>query len=315
LGSKSEIRQFHFSQMHLDAARYATDDFNLFHDPYRWRQINGNYFDGPIALGFQLNQFVEAALDQSRAEGLDREQIREHHLGFSNYQFNFVGAVKVDVPIQLTVRPTRFHADSLSLSNRFMMTCEDKLVLQGTKRETQVPLLLPDPKVPSIARLKSFRDRSFIDEIGTFIKRKYMNTSNAKTFLLGAGVPQLKYFDELTNKVKFPEIFPCAYLSCALLERYLKMGHDFERSPMVYTSHQISVDRILSGSLKSNSEVSILLSPPRSLLRGRGLGALPISQLIFDGLGVLTDGKILFRAQIGLTTLENLNQPAMGQNS
>ena len=43
-----------FSQIHIDAARNASDDFNPFHDPYKWDAINNNPFGSTIVLGFQL---------------------------------------------------------------------------------------------------------------------------------------------------------------------------------------------------------------------------------------------------------------------
>ena len=48
-------------QIHIDVVRNATDDFNPFHDPNRWQNIQENPFGGPIALGFQL---VGLALDR-----------------------------------------------------------------------------------------------------------------------------------------------------------------------------------------------------------------------------------------------------------
>lgn len=304
-----------FSQQLIDAARYATDDFNLFHDPDRWQQIYRNQFGGPIVLGFQLAQFVEGVFNQVRSRDSDLDQIREHHLGFSHYAIDFIGAVGVDSPIDLVIKPSRFHPDTLSLSNRFLITSNDKLVLKGVKRETRMPMVLRDPEFPPLKKLNTVEDRSFIDELGTFYKRKYMNTSNAKTFLLGSGVNQLDYFDELSDRVHFPQIFPVAYLSCALLERYKKMGHDFEKAPMVYTSHQICVDRVIAQQVKSNDKLHILIGPPQSNVKSRGLGGIPISAISFEGLGILDNGKILFRAEIGLATLENIIKPMLSHNS
>ncbi len=41
-----------FSQIHIDVACNATDDFNLIHDSQRWSRIVNNPFQGPIILGF-----------------------------------------------------------------------------------------------------------------------------------------------------------------------------------------------------------------------------------------------------------------------
>ena len=76
--------------------------------------------------------------------------------------------------------------------------------------------------------LNQVQDRTFLQDQDLFLKRKYMTTSNAKNFLSGSLVEQAEYIDEIAEKVKFPELFPCALLSNALLERAWQEGHDFE---------------------------------------------------------------------------------------
>ena len=46
----SKQNQFVFEQIHLDIARNATDDFNLFHDKKKWQTVRNNPFNGPILL-------------------------------------------------------------------------------------------------------------------------------------------------------------------------------------------------------------------------------------------------------------------------
>ena len=54
--------------LHIDVARFASDDFNPFHDRHKWQRIAGNPFGGPIALGFQLGACgLEAVRDARRA--------------------------------------------------------------------------------------------------------------------------------------------------------------------------------------------------------------------------------------------------------
>jgi len=55
-----------FQQIHIDAARNATDDFNPFHDPRKARLVRGNPFAGTIVLGFQLEGLIEHAIDLHR---------------------------------------------------------------------------------------------------------------------------------------------------------------------------------------------------------------------------------------------------------
>ncbi|MCK5477562.1 MAG: hypothetical protein KAI44_01465, partial [Methylococcales bacterium] len=50
---------FILDQIHIEVARNASDDFNLFHDKHKWLQINHNPFKGPIVLGYQLNTLIE----------------------------------------------------------------------------------------------------------------------------------------------------------------------------------------------------------------------------------------------------------------
>ena len=50
---------FIFEQIHIDAARNSSDDFNLFHDKNKWQRIRDNPFGGPIVLGFQLECLIE----------------------------------------------------------------------------------------------------------------------------------------------------------------------------------------------------------------------------------------------------------------
>ena len=62
-----------FQQIHIDVARNATDDFNLFHDPDKWMRIKLNPFLGPIALGFQVESLIEHSLRSYR--NLNDEQL------------------------------------------------------------------------------------------------------------------------------------------------------------------------------------------------------------------------------------------------
>ena len=52
-------QSFTFDQIHIEVARNATDDFNLFHDKHKWLQITHNPFKGPIVLGYQLNTLID----------------------------------------------------------------------------------------------------------------------------------------------------------------------------------------------------------------------------------------------------------------
>ncbi len=286
-----------FEQIHIDVVRNSTDDFNLFHDPDRWHRIQGNPFKGPIALGFQLESLIEHAVLQYRKENTDQQLIEKYHLGFSNYQFTFANAVKAYQEIQIDIKKTQFKQDpEFVLSNRISIKSNAKLALIGYKKESQQPLFLPSKDFSQWDDLRREPDRAFLSKAPSFfLKRKFMNVSNAKNFLCGSLAKQADYFDELEDIVYFPEIFPSSLISCALLEKALIEGHDFERNPMVYTAHKISVDKAILKQLKSNEVLHILLEKV----------VVEVNEDIveYHCYGLLKNNTILFRAIINLCPL------------
>jgi hypothetical protein len=115
-----------------------------------------------------------------------------------------------------------------------------------------------DPPVPvQASRLNDIRDRTDVPGTEYFLKRKFMSTANAKNFLLGANVDPAVYFDELEDRVRFTELFPVSLVSCALLERGTRHGHDFMQAPMVYSYHDIVVDRDVAMRLRSNDTLNV----------------------------------------------------------
>ncbi|WFP49341.1 hypothetical protein PL263_14695 [Methylomonas sp. EFPC3] len=293
-----------FTQLHVDVARNSTDDFNLFHDPHKWQRIKDNPFDGPISLGFQLESLIEGRLATFRASRDEADLIERHGLHFSNYQFSFANAIKPGQTIQVEIKDSQFKAEPEPvLSNRIAVKAEGNLALMGYKKETVEPLFLPNPNLSRIGELKIQPDRCFLPN-GFFLKRKFMMTSNAKNFLCASLRDQTEYFDELQDKVKFPEIFPCALLSSALLEKALKWLHDFERNPMVYTSHKISIDRRLLAQLRSNDALHILIKPAEESA-AHDFGDPKATPLDYECYGLFgSDNAVLFRALISLTPLE-----------
>ncbi len=298
-----------FNQIHIDVARNATDDFNLFHDSQQWSRIYQNPFHGPIALGFQIESLIENKILQHRQTHKELELIQKQKLRFSNYQFNFANAIKPDQNISINIRNTQTSKDDVSpfLSNRVSVKADNQLALIGFKKETVQPLFLADSDFNSLAEsLSKQPDRSILDihingqQKTFFLKRKFMNVSNAKNFLCGSRVDQRMFFDELKNHYQFPEIFPCAFISCALLEKFLLKKLDFERSPMVYGSHKISVDRTVLAQLKSNDRLHILihLTHPDS-----GSDSENQNQM-YECYGLIHNNDILFRALVELIPLQ-----------
>lgn len=292
-----------FSLLHIDVARNSTDDFNLFHDSKKWSQINGNPFNGPITLGFQLESLVEGKFAEFRHERNEEKIIAEHALNFSNYQFSFANAVTPGQIIDVKIMDSTFKTDPFpTLSNRVVVTSGGKLALFGYKKETPAPLYLASTHFSGTGELKIQPDRCFLSN-GYFLKRKFMMTSNAKNFLCGSLRDQSLFFDELQEKVVFPEMFPCSLVSSALLEKALKWEHDFERNPMVFSSHKISINRMVLSQLKSNDAVHVLIKPSANCAE-HDFGDLKATPLDYECYGLVNiNNDVLFRALISLVPL------------
>lgn len=297
-----------FCMLHIDAARNSTDDFNPFHDSRRWQRIAGNPFGGPIVLGFQLAALVEDRFRAYRADHDEGRLMDAHGLVFSNYEFNFANAVYPGQAVSVEIRKSRLSGeDARILSNRFMLRQQGACALIGFKRESGEPLVSPAADFTALPEPASIPDRSFIPGTDLFFKRKFLNTSNGKNFLLGSLVDQSLYFDEIDERVSFPEMFPVAYVSCALLERAATRGHDFMANPMVYASHRICVDRHLNARLRSNDMLGLLVEPvtPDESGARENVEA-------YRCYGLLEDKAVLFRALIELVPLEAIRSRQSG---
>jgi len=285
-----------FQQIHIDVARNATDDFNLFHDPHKWHEIKQNPFGGPIVLGFQLESFVENMISHYRVQNNELETVSKKGLVFSNYQFTFANAVKPGQQISLDIKKSQIKEvnGETILSNRIAVKTNGQLALMGYKKESTQALFLPNANFSNMGQINSLSDRSYTPENDFFLKRKFMNTSNAKNFLCGSFADQSEFFDELNDRANFPEIFPCSMVSCALLEKALKNHHNFKKNPMVYTTHKISLDRSLLNKLKSNDALHILIKE------------LPTEKDSYECYGLIFNNQILFRGIISLTSLQSI---------
>lgn len=296
-----------FDQIHIDIARNSTDDFNPFHDPLRWKSIAGNPFPGPIALGFQLEFLCSDRIMRHRAaEGLTNGPAA----AFRNFEFNFAGALREGEAFHIDVRNSVDKtARGGALSNRVIMRKTDgSAVLIGTQSETSAPRVEgnDDADLEVLPPLQELPDRSLVPGTELFLKRKFLTTSNAKNFALGALCRQHDYIDELAERVQFAPLFIASLMSCALLERGRAEGHDFAAEPMVYTSHRISIDLRLQQRLRSNDAVHILVAPPQPVSSGKGLGKPSVEQQMFSCKALLDDGSVLFRARVQLASLQAL---------
>ena len=298
--------QFIFNQIHIEAARNASDDFNLFHDKHKWLQITHNPFKGPIVLGFQLNMLIEYQMRLYREAHHENKIIDENRLRYSNYQITFVNALRPDHPFSLNIKKTLIKTiPKLTLGNRVSIKSNDKVVMLGFTKETQQPLFLQDFDFSDVPDLETLPDRTTIPNTPYFLKRKYLNNGNAKNFISGSLAEQSVYIDELENLHHYPVIFPCSLTSGALLEKAQLEKHDFKRNPMVYTSHELSVDRQCLSQLESDDMLHILVKQlPES--KHRTLNKTGIMLRIYECYGLVKDQQILFRIRMSLAPLEEI---------
>jgi len=298
--------EFCFQQIHVDAARNSTDDFNPFHEPRKCGRIRGNPYPGAIVLGFQLEQLLEHEVDIHRDLHGERDFIAMHELHFSNYQLTFADALLPGEPFDIEIRPTITRNDPPSLANRVLIRKETGVVMTGHKRETTKPLWLADRTFASLRDLRRAADRTVLPGTAFFLKRKFMNTGNAKNFVAGSLCDQGYYFDEIEDRVHFPEMFPVALLSCALLEKAMTERHDFMADPMVYMTHRISVDRRVNRDLRSNDVLHILVEGRDDVAPEAGLGSSTIARVAFRAFGVLGDERVLYRAEVEMAPLQSI---------
>ncbi|MBP6381689.1 MAG: hypothetical protein KBG29_04640 [Pseudomonadales bacterium] len=290
-------RTARFSALHIDVARFATDDFNPFHDRNKWQRIEGNPFGGTIALGFQLTSFALHGVSMLHAAA----PLRQRYL---HVRVTFADAVRVDEDVELTIKPAQHGADGATVSHRIALRTRRSLALTGHVRF--VPQAPGDPPLPvQAAALNAIRDRTEVPGTDYFLKRKFMSTANAKNFLLGANVDPAVYFDELEDRVRFTELFPVSLVSCALLERGTRNRHDFLQAPMVYSYHDIVVDRDVAMRLRSNDTLNMLVPAghPPAAATSSGLRR---EQRVHLCLGYTGAGERLFSAEIGLVPLASL---------
>ena len=233
--------------------------------------------------------------------------IAEHQLNFANYQVSFADVVNPGDEVEVDIRPTKKRLDSTpQLSNRLTIRKGRQPVLIGYQRESQTPLVLEHVDFSSLVGLERAADRSFIEEGTFFLKRKFMNNSNAKNFLIGSLVEQHYYFDELEDRVRYPGMFPVALVSCALLEKAHLENYDFYLNPMVYTSHEVSIERSLLSHLKSNDRLHLLVQGPDKLIGEKGLGKSSIPQVCYQCYGLVNSNDVLFRARVNMALLKDV---------
>lgn len=293
-----------FQQVHIDVARNATDDFNPFHDPLRSHRIHRNPFSAPIVLGFQLECLCEYLIEKERRRLHDESFPPIDELPYSNFQFNFAGTLLPDQPFTVQVKPGK--KPTRPRDRVIVRKTDGQVVLLGSQQESKSPPFLDQPPTDRCPALNTLPDRAPIADTGYFLKRKYLGTANGKNFLLSALADQSHYIDELSEQVRFPAIFPAALLSNALLEMAWSEGYDFEADPMVYTAHQICVDRRVLAELRSNTMLHLLVTKGTPMEASHALGKSRSAELINQCFGLLDNERVLFRAIIHTASLHDI---------
>jgi hypothetical protein len=209
-------------------------------------------------------------------------------------------------PFWLELKPTLVKHAPPALSNRVVIRNEKAIVMIGHKRETTEPLILAERSLGSLPDLRQAEDRAFLPGTTYFLKRKFMNTGNAKNFAAGSLCDQGYYFDELEGRINFPDMFPASLLSCALLEKAMNEQHDFMTNPMVYMAHNISVNRCLARSLRSNDVLNVLVEGPEIIEGEKGLGQSGMNRLLFNCFGLVQGQQILYRAEVYMAPLHSI---------
>ncbi len=293
-----------FEQLHIDVARNTTDDFNPFHDPARWQAIRNNPFGSTIVLGFQTEFLISDLIERRHRAGTGVSTAADYGLNFSNYEFRFVGALRPGEPFDIALRNTVDKtASNGGLSTRAVLRKGDNTpVLMGTQSESAAPRFLADANLSNLPYLAELPDRTTIVDGRFFLKRKFLTTSNGKNFVLAGLGAQQDYFDELADYVSFPPLFTAALSSCGLLEKAWQRGYDFQAEPVVYTSHQISVNRRLQSTLRSNERLHLLVEGPIEDTATQRTAANPSAQR-YRVFGVIRNNVILFRALFQLARL------------
>jgi hypothetical protein len=180
------------------------------------------------------------------------------------------------------------------------------MVLLGYKRETREPLVAGDRDPSPLPALRPLPDRTFVPGTACFLKRKFLNTGNAKNFLAGSLCDQGYYFDEIADRVNFPDLFPASLLSCALLEKAQQEGHDFLADPMVYMAHTIAVDRRIARRLRSNDVLHTLVEGPEIVEGEKGLKTSGVRKLRFRCFGLVAQEQMLYRAEVLMAPLASI---------
>ena len=166
----------------------------------KWLSNNtdSNPFANLAIPSFQLDAQIEGQIEIFPSTQDEREIIDQYNLRFSNYEFTIANTIKPDHAISIEIKPSHLkRSANTALSHGVCIKTTEGIALAGYKKESHSPLYLADAGLPPSADIERVSDRSYLPNTPFFLKRKFMNTSNAKSFLTGSLIEQADYFDEL----------------------------------------------------------------------------------------------------------------------
>jgi len=304
--TRGQPSAFRFGQFHVDVARNSSDDFNPLHDPKKWDSVQDNPFGAPIVSVFQMQCLIEYLLRKGRS-ATESRIIEQRNLGFCNYHFTFTRFLRAGDRFEVRIQPStlNFGAGDI-LSTRVFIRQGGKIIAAGAVRESTSPLCLPVAQLSELPGIETEADLTYIPDTEYFLKRIYLSTANAKNFLSGSLVDQAYYFDEVEDRVNFPDMVPVSFLSSALFEKNIADNVDFRRHPLVHARHSISVDQSLARDLQNNDRLNLLITGPEEAPPVAPLSRSQVPAQRYDCFGLVRDHQLLFRAQAFLVPLAAL---------
>lgn len=285
-----------YKQLHIDVARNSSDDFDPLHDSNNPRSIGRDPKQRPTVLAFQLNCLIEYLTSRDDALPAVAES------RFRNYDFVFSDDLRQDQVFSVSTNTIDPEAGGGGPPVRVEVAEHNNLMLIGSVWRSDTPHYLSETELPDFESIDTQPDLTYVPDTPFFMKRKFLSTANAKNFIASSLADQAFYFDEVHERIRFPDMVPVSYISNAIFEKSLADNEDLWRNPMVYHRHQISVDRGLGRSLRSNHKLLILIAGPqvsRAISQG---GASPGKMYGYDCFGLTGAPKlqVLFRARVVL---------------
>lgn len=302
------LNGYRFDQFHIDVVRNSTDDFNPLHDPNKWHTVARNPFGGTLVSVSQIECLLEYLVNRSR-DSNDARIVDHYGLKFCNYHFTFSRPLACGEEFSVRLRRTVLKRQKYSsLCHHVRVSSKGRVILAGAVRKTPEPLYLRDVNLPGSPDLEQHADITYLPGTPYFLKRKFLSTGNAKTFVTGSLADQAYYFDEVSGRVNFPDMMPVSYTASALYEKRSADNIDYRENPVLCARHLISVDQQLARGLRSNDRIHVLVEGPAIVHGAPALLGLRTPALRYSCFGLIQDKRALFRSLVFLIPLRELSE-------